>query len=1610
MSNKTIMKILMFVMIFTISFNLNHSTVINHEHKLYKRFKSATKSIFSKKIIGSKQSKRNTSLNTIFSSESIGLIGREIKSESLIIDSFDNVYITGTINGSYPGNIYQGLLDGFILMKNSNSITQWFKTFGSADDDQPKGLCKDKFNNIFITGNTKDSFTFPSITHANPTFFGVFILKYNSSGFIVGNIKSAPGVDLLSSKCSVDSFGNIYVVGNELPIKRGFIIKYDQNLNEISTDYFDLSPNQIEFYNIAINRFDNIFITGKQLTFPNFLFIANINQYIDNNTSDVIITPFYFILVPQRVTAAIGEINNIHIDSNDNIFICGRVTQLGSNFKMLVPAGIADGFFSKIIYYGNNQFSSIFTNLIGTELSDKDYPLSITTDQFDNIHIVGYLEPTGPTYFIQELLLGLRSGFYVVHDNCGKKIKGYLIEDSSALEETLSDIKINSTGKIYLTGYYNSPNLKGAIRIGDIDSIIINPGFINNNSNLIIKYFGGQTFDDNIGDLVINSNNDAIIVGRTKATQSSLTNVLIECIPYKNTTAVFDGFIYGTNNEFNRKFIKTIGTPGPSNLNKFNSITNDLQDNIYVCGDTNTNIFTSLNTLGNINLIFAKYDKEGNLLIGKQFLFNAICNKIILDGTNKIIIVGKMYETYLDQVNNGLDDALILVLDQLGNIITLKQFGTSNSDEIFDIKLDLNDDLYVVGKIGDTFNSMIFNGSDDGFLAKINRKTWNIEFTKSIGTTGSDMYKSLIMDSEQNIYVLGFIGNSLNGHILMGTSDCILSKYTHSGNLFFTKFFGSTGTDQCNEIRISSKKELFVIGSANGVIDGVTTLSDDIFIAGFSTCGHNFLTKIIGETYQDIGKRIIIKDQYYYALSETKNHNIFGYSSPKYRTTKDTSILLIRDIICQFYYNGNCYNCPANSYFYQGVCLTICPNPEHFTCLNYCIVCNGATDHFYNDECVSKISCPNQDHITINKVCKLCTEPNDHFYNNECVSISNCPNPNHVNSNKKCFECSGLTSYFEKSTSLCVSLNNCPNINHINSNNVCFNCTSPTPYFFYNSCVSICIDGIINLSTLKCSCIYPKDHFYINKCVELKDCPNENFVTSIDECLNCLPPNDGFKNNYCFNNNYCSDNSIVTLNNICLKCNSPFKYVIKNGIYLDNCVETCHIGYELKIINGKETCYFTCQKGQVFENNLCLSKCYNLENKANKYNICEYCGTADNGLNSDFKYLDLIKNECTLIDLCTNKLQISSNIFVCKCNKDEVLLNNECIKSNTCNKYHYLDENRICKKCPDSGIAEVNKYIYLKGNTCVEKCEQPYVTKMESNFFYCELCGSSNKFYSNGKCVDECSESYELKLTNNEWLCVDKCPINTVVENKTCVNCGSLNKFIEDNKCVDSCLTNNYDPNTKVCISNCNTKEGFFINPFAKKKECMTCFNYDIIKEEKSCIYHECKRSYPENYYKICNSCNLNANKKVIETFCIDECPDSSYEIVKIQNEKICRKIYLKDNCDTEYCSKNGECFINEFYKKECKCFKNFYGFKCLYNTEEYEMSNQKFKKILEKKNSEITIIEYNEIFNLLNDLPDLINNENIYFIIDSLLSDEVSKGDTFYTELDRILYEKINK
>lgn len=318
------------------------------------------------------------------------------------------------------------------------------------------------------------------------------------------------------------------------------------------------------------------------------------------------------------------------------------------------------------------------------------------------------------------------------------------------------------------------------------------------------------------------------------------------------------------------------------------SIVVDAGGNVYIFGsfggscdfDPGTGTF-SLTSAGSYDIFLNKLDASGNFIWAKRIggPGQDKAKSMVIDGSGNLLITGTFNGTVDFDPNSsitllssaGQTDIFICKFDASGNLIWANSFGNSGFDYIYAIATDVSGNVYTTGSYLATTDfdpsASVYNlvnvGNHDVFVSKLN-SSGSFVWAKSLSGSLDEAGYGISTDVAGNVLITGhFYGtvdfdpsSSTSNITSNGLSDVFIEKLDASGNLLWTKTFGSTFSDFGYAVRADASGNIYSSGYFLGTADldpgpGTFTLTspgglEDIYLQKLDQAGNFIWAKQLG--------------------------------------------------------------------------------------------------------------------------------------------------------------------------------------------------------------------------------------------------------------------------------------------------------------------------------------------------------------------------------------------------------------------------------------------------------------------------------------------------------------------------------------------------------------------------------------------------------------------------------------------------------------------------------------------------------------------------------------------------------------------------------------------
>jgi hypothetical protein len=341
------------------------------------------------------------------------------QSSMFAIDTYNNTYLYGYYNSStinIPITGYSGGNDTYLIKYNDNGDVLWVNNVGGGSDDFSKKIIIDSSNNIYVTGIYNSSQLIihdTTVVDGSITNYGInyntYLIKYNSNGNIQWTNRIGGTGVCESPNVFIDSLNNVYLCGNyTFPIsitgQNGstilgntgnndtYIVKYNSIGNIQWTNRINGTGNELST-NLTIDNLNNIYLCGDYSSQITITSQPGSTSLVSPGLDGIYIVKYNSNGVVQYANSITGTTVvpiNVNIDNLNNVYIIGyytsSITINGVNGTTGIPSGSVnnDIFVVKYNTTGNIEWTSRMYS------AGVDGAIDLTIDSLNNVYVTGY--------------------------------------------------------------------------------------------------------------------------------------------------------------------------------------------------------------------------------------------------------------------------------------------------------------------------------------------------------------------------------------------------------------------------------------------------------------------------------------------------------------------------------------------------------------------------------------------------------------------------------------------------------------------------------------------------------------------------------------------------------------------------------------------------------------------------------------------------------------------------------------------------------------------------------------------------------------------------------------------------------------------------------------------------------------------------------------------------------------------------------------------------------------------------------------------------------------------------------------------------------------------
>ncbi|WP_307863186.1 SBBP repeat-containing protein [Kribbella aluminosa] len=254
---------------------------------------------------------------------------------------------------------------------------------------------------------------------------------------------------------------------------------------------------------------------------------------------------------------------------------------------------------------------------------------------------------------------------------------------------------------------------------------------------------------------------------------------------------------------------------GSSGTDRAYGVAVDANGRVVVTGYTNGDLDGAHPGNSTDDAFVAQYDGDGNRRWLTQFGVPGVADRsysVAIDGTD--VYVGGYTKGALGGANQGDKDVFVARYDGDGKQVWLRQNGSAGEDKGMAVAVS-DGSVYVGGMTGGSFGTSA--GGVDGFLARYST-AGDAVWTKQFGTSESDEVWGLAADPAGGVYLTGYTAGDF-ARTSIGDKDIVVARADADGVLTWRDQFGTSGNDKGAAIAVDAGGSVYVGGFTDGALE-----------------------------------------------------------------------------------------------------------------------------------------------------------------------------------------------------------------------------------------------------------------------------------------------------------------------------------------------------------------------------------------------------------------------------------------------------------------------------------------------------------------------------------------------------------------------------------------------------------------------------------------------------------------------------------------------------------------------------------------------------------------------------------------------------------------------
>jgi fibronectin type 3 domain-containing protein len=515
-----------------------------------------------------------------------------------------------------------------------------------------------------------------------------------------------------------------------------------------------------------------------------------------------------------------------------------------------------------------NNFQLIIDLINGLSIEDKDLKIYYFDDS--KIEINGNFKLINENTYSFELLNYDSTKKIIIDPLIYSTYIGGIGKDGGV------GITLDSDKNSYISGYTVSSDFPTTVGIYD-STLNGNDIFItkinSEGTDLIFSTYIGGKSNESGADIAVDSIGNIYLTGGTRSADFPITNDAFD----KNHNGKSDFYLLKLNPKGSEIIYSTLIGGKEEDLGS--KIIVDSSGNSYIIGSSWSSDFPTTENAydkvysGSYDIVIFKFNSAGSKLLFSTFLggnYNDWAHGFTIDQYENVYLTGSAPKdfpitnnVYDISHNGGYYDAYVAKLNQYGTELIFSTFiGGSDIDIGRDIKFDSFGNIIVIGDswssdfptTANAYNKSFNGGENDNFVFKLNSNASLLIFSTYVGGNDWENCKSLLIDSDDNIYVgsqslssdypttPNAFDNTYNGDTPYFGDIVIFILNSNGSTLLFSTFIGGNNGENVKSMIFDTSSNIYLTGvtesldfpTTYGCYDNSYNDNDDAYVLKLS--------------------------------------------------------------------------------------------------------------------------------------------------------------------------------------------------------------------------------------------------------------------------------------------------------------------------------------------------------------------------------------------------------------------------------------------------------------------------------------------------------------------------------------------------------------------------------------------------------------------------------------------------------------------------------------------------------------------------------------------------------------------------------------------------------